>query len=40
MPSDVKEIKLNIMHHMAGNRSKFSKHYITGSPIFSVNLTK
>ena len=24
---------------MAGNRSRFSKHLMTGSPIFSINLT-
>ena len=26
--------------YMAGNRSRFSKHQMTGSPIFSVNLYK
>ena len=24
---------------MAGNRSRFSKHLMTGSPVFSINLT-
>ena len=24
---------------MAGNRSRFSKHQMTGSPVFSINLT-
>ena len=25
--------------YMAGNRSRFSKYYVTGSPIFSINFT-
>ena len=24
---------------MAGNRSRFSKYYVTGSPVFSINFT-
>ena len=26
--------------YMAGNRSRFSKHLMAGSPIFSINFTK
>ena len=25
--------------YMAGNRSQFSKYYMTGSPVFSINFT-
>ena len=32
--------KLRRCGYMAGNRSRFSKHEMAGSPILSVNFTK